>query len=59
MYINYDMARALLEERHQQAKISSMIRQRTPRPKITPTPPDAEVIELSFGTHCESTQLGA
>jgi len=59
MYINYDMARALIEERRQQAKTRSMIRQSTPKPTITKTLPEADVIELTFGTHCESEQIGA
>lgn len=58
MYINYDMARALIEERRRQAKTRSMIRQSTPKP-TTKTPPEADVIELTFGTHCESEQIGA
>jgi hypothetical protein len=59
MYINYDMARALLEERRQQAKTTSMIRQRAPKPTISRAIPEADVIELTFGTHCESGQIGA
>lgn len=59
MYINYDMARALLDERRQQAKTYSLVRQRAPRPTISKTFPDADVIELAFGTHCETEQIGA
>lgn len=59
MYINYDIARALIEDRLQQAKTSSLIRQRAPRPKITKNLPHADVIEVSFGAHCESEQIGA
>jgi hypothetical protein len=59
MYIHYDMARALLEERRQHAKKRSMLRQRAPKPTITKTVPDADVIEFTFGAHCESGQIGA
>lgn len=59
MYISYDMARALLEERRQQAKIHAIARQRAPKPTITKTLPEADVIELTFGTHCETDQIGA
>lgn len=59
MYINYDMARALLEERRQQARLHSFVRQRAPKPTIATTFPDADVIELAFGTHCDTEQIGA
>jgi hypothetical protein len=59
MYINYDLARALMEERRDLAAALALTRQRAPQPVIIKALPDADVIELTFGTHCETEQLGA
>lgn len=59
MYINHDLARALLEERRQLAATLALTRKRAPQPAIIKTFPDADVIELAFGTHCETEQIGA
>lgn len=59
MYINYDLARTLLEERRKRSMTTAQIRRRAPEPTIIATPTDAEVIELTFGSHCGSEQIGA
>lgn len=59
MYINHDLARALLEERRRLAAKMALTRQRAPQPVIIKASPDAEVIELAFGTHCDTEQIGA
>lgn len=62
MYLNYDLAKALLDDRRAQAS-TDLLRRRTrpelgPRPNSDPTD-DAEVIELVFGRHCDAGQIGA
>jgi hypothetical protein len=59
MYINHDLARALLEERRRLAAKLALTRLRPPQPVIEKALPDADVIELAFGTHCENEQIGA
>lgn len=59
MYINHDLARAILEERRRLAAKLALTRQRAPQPAIIKAAPDADVIELAFGTHCETEQIGA
>jgi hypothetical protein len=59
MYINHDLARALLEERRRLAAQFALTRRRAPQPVIVKAFPDADVIELAFGTHCETDQIGA
>jgi hypothetical protein len=59
MYINYDLARILLEERRDQAATRAQTRKRAPEPEIVHAIPEADVIELTFGAHCESEQIGA
>lgn len=59
MYLNYDLARTLLEERRKRSATRAQFRQRDPQPNIVKTPPEADLIELTFGTHCESHQIGA
>lgn len=62
MYLNYDLAKALLDDRRTQAR-TDLLRRRIrpepgPRPNSDPTG-DAEVIELVFGMHCDTGQMGA
>ena len=59
MYVNYDLARSLLEERRNQAATRAQRRRRSPEPEIVKAIPEADVIELTFGAHCESEQIGA
>lgn len=62
MYINYDLARALAEERQKRSTARAQIRQlrrRGPEPTATIPMAEADVIELEFGTHCETDQIGA
>ena len=62
MYLNYDLAKALLDDRRAHAR-RDLLRRR-PRPEPAPRPnsdptDDAEVIELVFGRHCDTDQIGA
>lgn len=59
MYINYDLARTLLEDRRRRSMSNALIGRRAPEPKIVESPPEAEVIELTFGAHCGSERIGA
>lgn len=61
MFLNYDLARTLLEERRADAMADS--RRRLARSKARQRPPEeraeAEVIELVFGPQCDTGQIGA
>ena len=62
MYISYDLVRALTEERQKRSTARAQTRQlRRPVPEPTATIPmvEADVIELEFGTHCGTDQIGA
>jgi hypothetical protein len=62
MYINYDLARTLTEERQRRSTARAQtrrLRQRAPEPTATIPMAKAEVIELEFGTHCGTDQIGA
>lgn len=58
-YIDYELVRQITEDRRAEAMATSLRR----RKKTPPAPPaeteSAEVIELVFGAHCESDQIGA
>ncbi len=60
MFLNYDLAKAVLDDRRKQAATHSLRRQaqakRAPR---TPERAEAEVIELVFGKQCDTGQIGA
>lgn len=62
MYLNYDLAKALLDDRRTQARAESLRRRRWLEPgrhrDVEPSD-DAEVIELVFGRHCDTGQMGA
>lgn len=61
MYVSYDLAKALQRERL--ARSTAEFERR--RNKVSPEPArlreanEAVVIELVFGSHCETDQIGA
>lgn len=62
MYLNYDLAKTLLDDRRARARAESL--RRRPRPEPGPRAnadpaDDAEVIELVFGRHCDTDRIGA
>lgn len=58
-FINYDLARQIAEDRRADAKAAAA-RRRTHTRRVVPRRDEhAEVIELAFGAHCESQQIGA
>lgn len=61
MYVSYDLAKALQRERLARSAVEFERQQnkvtRDPAPRQTVR--DAEVIELVFGSHCETDQIGA
>lgn len=58
-YINYDLARQIIEDRRAEA-MARAARRRSRVQEVVPRPAkNAEVIELAFGTHCETEQIGA
>lgn len=61
MFMNYDLARALLEERRADALADSMRRRARvqSRRRRLEEPSEAEVIELVFGRQCDTDQIGA
>ena len=61
MFVNYDLARILLEERRADAMADSMRRRVRARRRRRPPeePSEAEVIELVFGRQRDTDQIGA
>lgn len=60
IYLNYDLARQLVEERRALAARHAIRRRAVEEPALPQGQPgDAEVIELVFGAHCESDRIGA
>jgi hypothetical protein len=62
MFLNYDLAKAILDDRRADAAAHSRRRQAQLETKPLPkqsAPGEAEVIELVFGKQCESGQIGA
>ena len=62
MFLNYDLAKAILDDRRADAAAHSRRRQaqlETTTLAKQPAFEEAEVIELTFGKQCESGQIGA
>lgn len=62
MFLNYDLAKAILDDRRADAAAYSRRRRAQLETKLQPkqsAPAEAEVIELIFGKQCESGQIGA
>jgi hypothetical protein len=62
MFLNYDLAKALQDDRLARAQARSLRRRARPEPRLSSQadPVDeAEVIELVFGRHCDAGQIGA
>ena len=61
MFVNFDLARALLEERRAESLTHSMRRRaRAQSPRRRPEKrSEAEVVELVFGRQCDTDQIGA
>lgn len=62
MFLNYDLARTILEDRRAAAARESLRREARSQHKVpvpAPSAEEAEVIELVFGRHCETGQIGA
>lgn len=60
MFLNYDLARALLEERRTEARADSVKRRaRSQSRRPAEKDAEAEVIELVFGRQCDTDQIGA
>jgi hypothetical protein len=62
MYINYDLARALGDERRKRSMTRAQIRQlrqSVPEPTAPIPIAEADIVELEFGAHCETDQIGA
>jgi len=58
--LNYDLARQILEERRAQARTAAELRRAARTQTVVPRRDEnAEVIELEFGAHCETEQIGA
>lgn len=58
-YINYDLARQIIEDRRAEA-MARATRRRARAQKVAPRrEKHAEVIELEFGAHCDTEQIGA
>lgn len=62
MFLNHDLAKAILDDRRAQARKAGMrhkARSEARAPVIEEKPDQADVIELVFGSHCASDQIGA
>lgn len=62
MYLNHDLAKALIDDRRARARRAAQVREARAavRSRVTEREPDqAEVIELVFGRHCDTDQIGA
>lgn len=60
MFINYDLAKAILDDRRAEASAHSLRRRAQAKTRLLPKRSDredAEVIELVFGKQCD--QIGA
>lgn len=61
--IHHQLARSLTDERLAKAEEARALqeyrRQRKNERRTVIDKPDAEVIELTFGSHCETDQIGA
>jgi len=60
-FMNFDLAKALTEDRLERALAASKLRRQTGRaaarePLVTP---EADIVELVFATTCEPDQIGA
>lgn len=59
-YINYDLARQIIEDRRAEAMARAARRRAARARKVAPRQEKhAEVIELEFGPHCDTEQIGA
>lgn len=58
-YINYDLARQIAEDRRAEAMARAARRRAQTRQVVPRIEEHAEVIELAFGSHCETEQIGA
>lgn len=58
-FINYELARQIAEDRRADARAASVRRRTQPRRKRPRREEHAEVIEVAFGAHCESKEIGA
>lgn len=61
MYVSYDLAKAVQKERlaRSMAEFERRRDKTTPEPAPRQVAREAEVIELVFGSHCETDQIGA
>lgn len=62
MFLSNDLAKAILDDRRAQARRASRIREARAAARsraVRKEPDQAEVIELAFGRHCETDQIGA
>lgn len=62
MFLNHDLVKAILDDRRAEARRASLRHQArsAARARVVDDQPDqAEVIELVFGRHCETDQIGA
>lgn len=59
IYLNYDLAKQITEDRRARAMAASHRRRAKTRRVVLPSDETAEVIELKFGTRCERERIGA
>jgi hypothetical protein len=62
MFLHYDLAKAILDDRRAEAAAHSRRRRARMETRLPPrrsAREEAEVIELVFGKQCESGQIGA
>ncbi|HUG08923.1 MAG TPA: hypothetical protein VMP13_08530 [Acidimicrobiia bacterium] len=62
MFLDYDLAKAVMDDRRAKAAAHSLRRQARTKTSLAPASPhrgEAEVIELVFGKQCETGQIGA
>lgn len=62
--VHHELARLLMDERlarAEQARVLKAARRQAAenRRKMVEVPPDAEIVELTFGSVCQSDQIGA
>lgn len=57
--INYELAKQIIEDRRAEAMARAAHRRARAQNALPQREEHAEVIELDFGAHCETEQIGA